>query len=759
MLPASETKPVSFPECDREPIHIPGSIQPHGFLLVIDEQAQVITHASENAATFLYRPLNQLIGASARDVLGEGVLSKLLQAAHDPLFNTKPLLLEADIAAERVAVGDLDLVAHRRNGRIIIEAERVPPGMKTSLRELHSRIELVVSRMERAENPDDQCRLAVEEFRRFTHFDRVMIYRFDEDWHGTVIAEDRNDKLPSYLDLRFPATDIPQPARELYRINRSRLIASSDYTPVKILTNPLAEGGGEPIDLSLSTLRSVSPVHLQYMRNMGTAASMSISIMRGDRLWGLVSCHHAVPHIVPFAIRSAAELLTQIFSLQLAAREKNASFRYRLSLHAALTELVPSMSRPHFVEALAENWERVLSLTSATGMAIITNDACVLRGRTPTKTQAVELAAWLGAREASWDLFQSDRLSTLFNPAYEYKEVASGVLAVSISRVSSSYVIWFRPEIVQTVKWGGDPHKREDEDRSVMNPRKSFDAWKEIVSGRSAPWLPEEIETVSEFKNALLGIVLKRAEEMAALTEELTRANKELAAFSYSVSHDLRAPFRHIRSYAEILQEDKKDQLDPEANGILDRILESSIYAGKLVDNLLAFAQMGRTAIVPQMIFVEAMVTESRKQIGTQKEQQKILWELQPLPNITGDLVLIRQVWQNLIENAVKYSSKRPIPRIKISATETETEVIYSIEDNGVGFDMSYIDKLFGVFQRLHRSDEFEGTGIGLANVRRIVERHGGKAWARGELNVGATFSFSLPKHPLHENAQTDSSR
>ncbi|HEY9154940.1 MAG TPA: ATP-binding protein [Opitutaceae bacterium] len=735
--------------CDREPIHVPGSIQPHGFLVVIDENTQVITHASENVADFLFRPLSQILEYTAKDVFGDAVMERLRLVSLDPFFEKKPLALEAEISTSGVSGTEIALVAHRRAGTIVLEGERVPSGFKSSLQELHARLESVVARMDRVEGSMAHCQLTVEEIRKLIGFDRVMIYRFDQDWHGTVVAEDRNEKLPSYLNHRFPASDIPQQARELYRLNRSRLIATCDYMPVKLVGRD-----GPPIDLSLSVLRSVSPVHLQYMRNMGTASSMSFSIMRGDRLWGLVSCHHSSPGFVPFAVRSAAELLTQVFSLQLTAREQADGFEHRMQLQAILTDLLARMSQtPHFAEALGVHWERALALCGATGLAVINNDACILRGHTPSEAETRALATWLAERSERWEVFQTSQLAQEFSQANTYLGIAAGVLAISLSRVRMSYVIWFRPEVVQTVIWGGDPRKGLPDARGVINPRVSFDIWKEIVSGSSARWKPEEVQTVSEFRNALVSIVLKRAEELASITEELTKANKELAAFSYSVSHDLRAPFRHIRSYAEILQDEKQDQLDDDAKNILNRILEASGYAGKLVDNLLAFAQMGRTTIAPQNVRMDAIVSEVRSQIDLQSAPRKIEWIIGNLPSAVADIVLIRQVWQNLMENAVKYSRNRDVSRIEISATETPTDVVFSVRDNGAGFDMRYVDKLFGIFQRLHRSEEFEGTGIGLANVRRVIERHGGKVWAQGQLNVGATFSFSLPKQPLSEYA------
>jgi chemotaxis family two-component system sensor kinase Cph1 len=310
-------------------------------------------------------------------------------------------------------------------------------------------------------------------------------------------------------------------------------------------------------------------------------------------------------------------------------------------------------------------------------------------------------------------------------------------------------VLWFRPEVVQTVKWGGNPQKPVQEEAGSLrlHPRRSFEIWKETVRNRSLSWNQSEIEAVKELRNAIVGIVLRRAEELASLSEELRRSNKELEAFSYSVSHDLRAPFRHIVGYSELLKKQEASKLSDKGKRYVDTIIEAAYTAGTLVDNLLRFSHMGRTALKPRQVDVASLVDEIRQKLTMGIGDRKIQWVIGDLAPVNADPVLIRLVFENLLDNAVKYTRTREKARIEIGSTRTGGETVYFVRDNGVGFDMKYIGKLFGVFQRLHRMEEFEGTGIGLANVRRIVERHEGRAWAEGELDKGATFSIALPDH------------
>ncbi len=235
-------------------------------------------------------------------------------------------------------------------------------------------------------------------------------------------------------------------------------------------------------------------------------------------------------------------------------------------------------------------------------------------------------------------------------------------------------------------------------------------------------------------------------ERVRERTAALEAANNALDAFNYSVAHALRAPLRHIDGFAQLLQVNAADKLDRQSLGHLQTIVESAKQMGGLIDALLAFSRMGRAKLRATKLSLDDLVRAARKDLEGPTEGRKIEWVIQPLPNVQGDPVLLRQAMVNLISNAIKYTRTRPKARIEIGASQTETEMVAFVRDNGVGFDMKYAGKLFGVFQRLHHSAEFEGTGIGLANVRRIIQRHGGRTWAEGSLDGGATFYFSLPK-------------
>ena len=735
--------------CAREPIHIPGSIQPHGHLLALEPDGLRLVRASAEAGAVLNRPIAEAFGQPIDrliDADGMAPLVRRLRAAP-----AEPVQL--DILHLRGG-SDHQAIAHRTGGLVILELEELEATGIGTLEALYPQMREGIRRMQAAHDFETLLTSTAEEVRSLTGFDRVLIYRFDEQWNGTVIAEDGNGRLPSYRGLRFPASDIPEQARRLYALNRLRLIADARYRPVPILS---AEGAAEgkqaagPLDLSFSVLRSVSPVHLEYMRNMGTPASMSISVMDGERLWGLISCHHAEPRQVSFAVRTACDLLGQVLSSQMIALERAEDADHRIRSKSIQGRLLAHMAAAeHFIDGLAEDGEDLLSLVNADGAAILFDGDCRLIGHTPPQAVVEAIGADL-AGQGIKDLFASHQLPLDMQAAAGMDASASGLLAISISQLHPSYLLWFRPEIVRSIEWAGDPSKPVD-DSGRLSPRNSFETWKETVRGQSLPWRHGEFEAAGDFRNAIVNIVLRKAEEMAALNEELRRSNGELAAFSYSVSHDLRAPFRHVSSYAELLRSRAADKLNDRERHYLDSIIEAASSAGTLVDGLLHFSQLGRATLARVEVDVARLVEEVRNLLEPDLRGRNVHWTVHPLPTVTGDPTMLRLVVQNLLSNAIKYSRDRAEPEIEIGCRSTPEAHEFYVRDNGRGFDMAYAGKLFGVFQRLHREEEFEGIGIGLANVRRIVERHGGRVWADGRLDHGATFHFSLPRSATAES-------
>ena len=728
--------------CDQEPIRVPGSIQPHGFLLVLSEPEFRVTLASANAADILQvaslhgRPIDELLPSA------EGTPWRSLLSRTPILANPQQL--------GAVALADSTnylVLVHRHAGKLIVEFERSIEMWKTPLEQLYARSTEFVTALQATDETRVAQDLAVREIRELTGFDRVLLYQFDEDLHGTTVAESGNDRLPSYLGLRFPADDIPAQARELYRLNRVRLIADATYSPVPLI--PSSEMSAEsPLDLTYSVLRSVSPVHLEYMRNMGTAASMSISVVNRGRLWGLIACHHCESRAVPFAVRTACDFIAQILSLQIETHERAAEAERRVTLKSLESRLLTSMAGhgADYAAGLVENEQALLDFADAGGAAVITENETLLVGRTPDERTLAQITQHL-VKRGNWDVFTTDCLTSEFPFVTGMAQCPAGMAAISVSKLHPSFVLWFRDEQATTVHWAGDPRKPpKAPGRERLHPRKSFEVWNETVRGRSARFTATERDALADLRNSIIGIVLRTAEENAELTAELQRSNKELEAFSYSVSHDLRAPFRHIVGYSELLRERAAERLTDDDRRHLQIISDSAQTAGQLVDNLLAYSRMGRTKLAKRAVDLNEVFRIAQVDAMLDARGRTIHWNIGPLPTVDADPSMLQAVAHNLLSNAVKFTRTRNEAEITVHADEAPHEYTIAVRDNGVGFDMAYADKLFGVFQRMHRMEDFEGTGIGLANVQRIMARHGGRAWALGAVDCGAEFFFSIPK-------------
>jgi chemotaxis family two-component system sensor kinase Cph1 len=724
---------LSIEDCAAEPIRIPGAIQPHGALLVVDPKTLERLHASANFAELT--GLKLAPGASLASLPEASVLVSDIRRW---LEGDEPTLLRT----VRVGAVLRQVLGHTTPQGVILEFEDPPRSDVETLEALYPRLGAFLNGISSGADIVGIAEVAAREVRTLTGFNRVMFYTFDAIGDGTVLAEDGDGVLPSYRGQRFPAADIPAQARELYRQNRLRLIAAADYQPCPV-EPALSPVDGRPLDLSHAALRSVSPVHLEYMRNMGTGASMSISLLVEGELWGLISAHNAEPRQVNAQVRTACDFLGQVLSLQIEARERADSSAQRLALKQVETGLLGRLAvATTFQKGLAANASAWMDLTHAAGAAVVTEAGVVSVGLTPPQDEIREIAKRL--KHTSEDVAAYDTLMELRPGAESYAEQASGLLAVSISQLHPDYIMWFRPEVVRTIDWSGDPTKAVEPGADRLHPRKSFEVWREQVRLRSLPWTAAEIDSARGFRNAIQDLVLKRAEERAELTGRLELINKELESFSYSISHDLRAPFRHITGYAELLTDRERD-LSDKSRHYLQSITDSALSAGRLVDDLLQFSQLGRASLNLGPVDIGKMVEEVRRSMIHEIAGRRVEWRISDLPRAWGDAAMIRQVVQNLLQNAIKYTGPREQAVITVAGEMTPEGASYTVSDNGVGFDMAYVGKLFGVFQRLHRTEDFEGTGIGLALVKRIIDRHGGSISAHGEPDKGAAFTFTLP--------------
>ncbi|MFT3772173.1 MAG: GAF domain-containing protein [Minicystis sp.] len=512
---------VDLTTCDREPIHVPGAIQPHGVLFTLREPDLVIVQVSANAAAFtdvapadlLGRPLATLVDARSSRIIG-AVLAGDEPQEHNPLPVT-------------IAGRTFDGIVHRHRGATLLELEPRPaeddgaPAFS---------LKAAFGNMAAVTNLHDLLVAAARDVRRITGYDRVLIYRFDADAHGEVIAEDRRADLESFLGLHYPASDIPKQARALYLANCLRIIPDREYEPVPIVPRERPDTG-ELLDLTFSVLRSVSPVHLEYMRNIGFRASMSISLVRSGALWGLISCSHGAPRYVPYALRATCEIIARYLSSQIAAKERLEALQAIDRRRGTLTQLVKHVrAEGDLARGLVRRSPHLLDLVEAGGAAVYTAGGCLTLGQTPRAEQIGLLVGWLCGAVRD-EVFATDALSGLCTFADAFRDIGSGVLAFSLPKPDPEYVLWFRPEVVQTVRWGGDPQKPVEPgpDGSTLQPRRSFALWQELVRGKSLPWSPADVEIAGTLRHLATELDLARQVER----EQAARVAAEAAQLRF----------------------------------------------------------------------------------------------------------------------------------------------------------------------------------------------------------------------------------
>lgn len=478
--------------CDREPIHIPGSIQPHGVLLVVERDGLTITHVAGEAEALFGEAA--CVGRSVGDLVSDAIatsLARVIDSAGVGGF----------VGQWRASHGGMcDVSAHRSGEDVLMEFEPGPPDPVPASAILGA-LEQAGAGFERATGLKGLCERAATEFRHITGFDRVMIYRFLDDEAGTVLAEARDPSIPSFLNHHFPGSDIPKQARALYVRNLVRVIPDVSYVPAPLRPDWTAP---EPLDMSDAVLRSVSPVHMQYLRNMGVGASASISIVKDGVLWGLIACHHSTPKLLTYDVRAACRALAGGLARQIKAKEEAEAYRERIRLRSFEDEVVVQLTRDGPLdEAIADNLGELRRMLTADGVAVLRGGDLASDGACPRETEIRDLAVWTLQRMRG-DTFATDRLPELYPVAEAYRANGSGVLALAISHDEPFVIFWFRAEQVETVNWAGNPHKQAAGPDGVLTPRASFDAWSESVRGRSIPWTPAETDATVRLKQTLL---------------------------------------------------------------------------------------------------------------------------------------------------------------------------------------------------------------------------------------------------------------
>jgi chemotaxis family two-component system sensor kinase Cph1 len=518
---------ANLSNCELEQIHLAGSTQPNGALLVVREPGHLIVQHSANAADFLGLT-GTLAGKTLADLPGDlatGILPHL------------PKTLDGLPVGIRCQVGHagavFDGLLHRPpGGGLVIELEQAGPVVDLS-RDVQRGLKTIMAAQTLAQLCDEVAGI----FRVITGYDRVMVYQFDTAGHGQVIAEERRPELEAFLGNRYPASDIPQMARLLYIRNRVRVLVDTLYTPVPLVPSLSPITGGQ-LDMSLCFLRSISPIHVQYLKNMGVGATLVASLVVGGRLWGLVSCHHYAPRCIHFETRSVCELLAETVATRIAALQSFAQGQAGVTVRRLEQRIVDSISRKgDWRSALFDDSRTILSPLQASGAALLLDGEILTVGDVPGTPELRALSAWLDNRPPlPMHVTDSLGLDVLaFRPLIP---VASGIVAVRLSETPGEYLIWFRPERVRTLTWGGNPFKAVviGNDPMDLSPRRSFAQWHQVVEGTCEPWSETDLTAARMIGDTVTDVILQfRAVRTLIAADQLAIVRQQVEQSDFTV--------------------------------------------------------------------------------------------------------------------------------------------------------------------------------------------------------------------------------
>ncbi len=747
--PGSE---ITLENCHREPIHTPGAIQPHGALLAVSAPEREIVQRSENALVRL-GCADELLGTRLDALIGAADAVALTTSAGAVGASGAGAVDGAGLRPRAVTIGPerFDAFGYPADGGVcVIELE--PAGTAASVQTVAEDVAGLLVALQSAATSQGLLECAAAWAHQLTGFDRVWVYRFEPDDHGVIVAEERRGQLDPFLGLHFPARDIPPQARALFLQNRVRFIPDTYGTPSPLmpLINPVTGGW---LDLAGGILRAVSPMHLQYLQNLGATASMSIALEVDGRLWGLISGHHyAGPRVVERRVRLACEILGRVVSSQLSsllvaevAQRRAASDRHREAILSVLAgaEAGADGRADALVTRLAQAGPALVEICGADGVAVVVGEQIELIGEAPPRRLVRELLDAVPDREG---LYVSESLEFDLADIAQALAPICGVMVLALARTGDAHLVWFRHEYVRSVTWG-DNGLAPARDR--LTPTSSYATWSESVTGQSRPWSELDRDAVLSLRAGIGTVVLEQAAQLATANRALAQSNADLEAFTFIVAHDLREPLRNMQSFLGFFLEDHGDRLDPEGREQLATVGRLGARMDGLMDSLLDHARADRLRPKPVQLSLGAVVADAVAMLGPRSSRGTVE-VLNPEARLLADHDAMMHILTNLISNAMKYTPEAA-PRVEITAEAGTGRwagmTVVGVRDFGIGIPEEHHNVVFDLFRRLHPRDAYGGgSGAGLAIARRLAQRQGGELWLDFSSQAGGSrFCFSLP--------------
>ena len=718
-------RPVDLLSCADEPIHIPGSIQPHGALLFFQEDGR-LDGWSANAPA--------LLGIALQ--LGSVYTALFLpQAAIEAVADCIAAKDDEDAAplAAGLTIGnaDYDCVVHAHHGRIVAEFEL----RETSSEEV-SRFAIkahgLIDRLRRQKTIDALLSSAVQQVREFTGFDRVMAYRFRADDSGDVVAESRRDDLVPYLGQRYPAGDIPAQARRLYTLNTLRVIADMDYNAVPMYGAP----GAAPLDMSFAVLRSVSPVHVEYLKNMHVRASMSVSIVINGRLWGLIACHHMSPKLVPYAVRMAADVLAQVMAStihSIEARQDATLAEQSARVRTAIIESLLLDDDP--LDALGQHASALMAASESQAMIATQHGKLVRHGDLP---EDLARAIVESLPENEHDLVVREMVADWPPALHDRLGKWVGMLALPFDPLGQGWCVMLRVEQIDTVAWGGRPDKIAALGPlgERLTPRGSFDAWHETVRGCAHQWEP----------NVLANARLTLAELMRAVNAHRSQTEATRAQLLAMLGHDLRDPLHSINMAGMVLERTGSTGSANQPT-LAKRIQSSTNRMQRMISQVLDMSRIDRgmgLGVTLEPVDLKALLVDLM-------DEARLAYPSIPLDLVCDDAATVNadsgrlaQVLSNLLSNARHHGEPGKPVTVCLKAHGGEASV--AVANAGEPIAPETVATLFNPFKRasMNNPRNRTGMGLGLYIAQQIVREHRGELGYRYE-DGQVVFTLRLP--------------
>ncbi|WP_435524353.1 sensor histidine kinase [Chryseobacterium indoltheticum] len=553
-----------------------------------------------------------------------------------------------------------------------------------------------------------------------------MVYKFMNDGSGKVIAEKTNNHLESYKGLHYPEHDIPRQARELYKKKRKRIFSDVYSEPVRLLSR-----SQKNIDLTFVASRAMSPIHGQYIKNSGASSSFSISIIIDDKLWGLVTCQNSEVKHIDLEDRVQAGIFTVLASNAYSSFKSKKELEYRIDLNEKLNTLKSEfLKHSTLFESLDSNKSELRLMPKADGLAIISDNEIVTNGVTADRETIENIVNW-AYQNTSDNIFVSNSFLRDYGTELGLNTDTAGIIIYFVERSKKEILIWFRKEFDEHINWAGNPEKnigvtsKDGIETQFVSPRTSFQIFTENIRGNSKRWSSQNVIAVHLIRDLILETSHKQYITIKKLNDQLKKVNEELDSFSYTISHDLGTPLTVMKLNAQMLLNSLTNPSDKEKNKINSIIGEIDNMA-EMMQNVLQLSRAKHSEIQLETIETNLTIQKITENAKITYDSQKSMVVIKECPEVLADKTMLHQVFLNIINNAVKYSSDQEQPVIEIEGTESGDQIIYRIKDNGIGIPEENKHKMFKIFNRMDNAKKFKGNGVGLSIVHRIMNRLGG---------------------------------